>query len=306
MLKCACDAIAAALLDGVPVHQDNSIRLLCEKFLEDDGDQSDEAAARAKSLRCEFATALRKTLIERGIEAYKRSDQGEHVEENCFPPVRIEVRETAGRYLLGGSFSVGSASECDVQLYGDENILAVHCIAVAMPGGLILIDTSSGSKTVMSHRSSMRPLSQPTCGVSVVSGDERVTYSLSAHTTITVGPRNRDASRPDRMWNGVGLRSLFRPKSVGHVSLREGVVQYPLAPYMDGALDSICRSQGLEEIFRCKSLDISHLPPKARVRKGTHLSQVSTTFNSSTCLSSRSRSRSRSRSSECWCSPCYD
>eukprot|EP00913_Durusdinium_trenchii_P035403 g33130.t1 len=66
-------------------------------------------------------------------------------------PLRVEVRGTAGRALLDRSIAVGAKAECDVQVFGDEEVLPLQFLVCSLPCGHIIADISG--RTALAWRS---------------------------------------------------------------------------------------------------------------------------------------------------------
>lgn len=197
-LRAAAKTIVASLKSGEPLQESAPIMKLRDALLAESVDASDAAAARCARLRVELATALWQE-IRAHPNLIHLLDDG----EGMVPPVRVEVRGTAGRLVSDEAFCVGSADECDVQAYGDPTVLPLQLLAIALPGGVIIADFWSGGGTRMTWRNGGRapasPLSTPAQSAAfVIPHCERVILSIGSRTTIALGPCAEEVSRAKR------------------------------------------------------------------------------------------------------------
>eukprot|EP00406_Dinophysis_acuminata_P000071 CAMPEP_0179212002 /NCGR_PEP_ID=MMETSP0797-20121207/826_1 /TAXON_ID=47934 /ORGANISM="Dinophysis acuminata, Strain DAEP01" /LENGTH=341 /DNA_ID=CAMNT_0020917491 /DNA_START=87 /DNA_END=1113 /DNA_ORIENTATION=+ len=184
VLDSMAEAIAASLETGSQLGDDMLPLLLRDMLLEESEDASDEALARCIRLRSDLAVALQRAVAERrGVEASLAGGDGS-VPIRMAPPVRVEVRGTAGRHIIYDAFTVGSAPECDIQVYGDSTVHPLHCVVCSLPGGIVVADAwSDGCTSVAQHRGEQRQRA-----AFVLAHGERATVRVGARTTITVGP----------------------------------------------------------------------------------------------------------------------
>jgi len=107
-------------------------------------------------------------------------------------PVRLEVRQTAGRTMVEPAFVIGRAPENDVQTSGDPTVSRMQLLAISLPGGIIIADAWSSGGTRVVHRSSaskLFPSSVPTQrSAFILPHGERITILVGAKTTVTIGP----------------------------------------------------------------------------------------------------------------------
>jgi len=184
VLDSMAEAIAASLETGSQLGDDMLPLLLRDMLLEESEDASDEALARCIRLRSDLADALQRAIAERrGVEASLAGGDG-HIPARMAPPVRVEVRGTAGRHIIYDAFTVGSAPECDIQVYGDPAVHPLQCVVCSLLGGIVVADAwSSGCTSVEQHGGG--PWQS---AAFVLAHGERATIRIGARTTITVGP----------------------------------------------------------------------------------------------------------------------
>ncbi|CAK0828595.1 unnamed protein product [Prorocentrum cordatum] len=121
-------------------------RWLFNELLAHSEDESEAAAAACVRLRVRLAAALRDALARwPQAERLLCADAEDGEAPIGAPPVRVEVRGTAGRSLIFDAFTVGSAPECDVQAVGDDTVRPLHCVVLSMPGGVVVADFWSGA-----------------------------------------------------------------------------------------------------------------------------------------------------------------
>jgi len=177
MLDAVAAEIAGSLALGGPLQEGEPSRWLGEKLLAHCEDESDAVAAECVRLRVDLAAALR-TALARWPQAAILLRTGPR-ETSLVPPVRAEVRGTAGRSVVFDSFTVGSAPACDVQASGDGTVRPLHCVVISMPGGVAVADFWSGAAEkafVFQH-------------------GECITLHIGDKTTVGFGPDARKAIR---------------------------------------------------------------------------------------------------------------
>lgn len=184
VLMGAAEAIAASLIDGLPLEVVR-LRQLRDALLAENGDASPDAAQRCACLRRGLAKAVRQAVSERAGTSHFLSG-------GKAPPARVEVRNTAGRAMVSDSFAVGRAPECDVQTSGDATVSRLQCVAVSLPGGIVVVDawSSGGTRTVRRFgQANALPQSVPGRRMAfLVPHGERIVFMLGNRTTIALGP----------------------------------------------------------------------------------------------------------------------
>jgi len=205
------ESIVAALHDGTGFKDSESSGLLREAFLGECEDESEAVAARCAQLRHGLAAALRTACAARGAlnPLLVKPCRG-----TSPPPVRIEVRSTAGRHMTQGCFAVGSHPHCDVQVFGDAAVLPLQCVVVSLPGGIVVVDAWSrgGTQRVSDQYDGLMPpvLEGSACAFALPHG-QRATLRVGA-TIIALGP-----PRPRTPKRGVAApvasRVMARPKA---------------------------------------------------------------------------------------------
>jgi hypothetical protein len=177
MLNAVAVEIAESLALDRPLQVGEPSRWLYNELLAHSEDESEAVAAECLRLRVDLAAALRAALA--------RWPQAECLllagpsETSSAPPVRAEVRGTAGRTVIFDSFTIGSAPVCDVQAFGDDTVRPLHCVVISMPGGVVVAD--------------FRP--EAAEKAFVVLHGERLTLHIGDKTTVGLGPDARRARR---------------------------------------------------------------------------------------------------------------
>jgi len=196
VLRGAAAAVAAALSAGGAAGQlevTRQLQQLKEVLLNENPDASDQASARAASLRAGFASALRAELLERPLG--RKLLEG----PTRAPKVRVEVRQTAARFIQCEAFTMGRAAECDVQAAGDPTLSRLQLLVVSLPAGIVITDAWSGGGTRMVRRSGPQevlPASVPQHRTAIfVAHGERVTLLIGAKTNVTLGPIVEDVQK---------------------------------------------------------------------------------------------------------------
>lgn len=177
MLDAVASEIAESLALDRPLQDGEPSRWLYNELLAHSEDESEAEAAECMRLRVDLAAALRAALARwPQAECLLRAGAGE---TSSAPPVRAEVRGTAGRSMVFDSFTVGSAPECDVQAFGDDTVRPLHCMVISMPGGVVVADFQPGAAEkalVFLH-------------------GERLSLRIGDRTTVGLGPDARRARR---------------------------------------------------------------------------------------------------------------
>eukprot|EP00927_Polykrikos_kofoidii_P079257 TRINITY_DN76042_c0_g1_i1.p1 TRINITY_DN76042_c0_g1~~TRINITY_DN76042_c0_g1_i1.p1 ORF type:complete len:989 (+),score=205.67 TRINITY_DN76042_c0_g1_i1:26-2968(+) len=187
VLRGAAEAVAASLVDGAPLEPSRgALRDFRDALLAEHADADDAAAARCTKLRCGFSAALLAALS-------SRPKAGPLLLGEILPHVRVDVRGTAGRLMTSSAFSVGRASECDVQICGDFTVSRLQLLVVSLPRAIVVIDAWSSGGTRVVRRSSEvvgeLPSSTPSRRLAfVLAPDEQATLLVGMKTTVTVGP----------------------------------------------------------------------------------------------------------------------
>lgn len=180
MLKAVAAEIAESLALGRHLQEGMPSRWLFNELLAHSEDESEAAAAACVRLRVRLAAALRDALARwPQAERLLCADAEDGEAPIGAPPVRVEVRGTAGRSLIFDAFTVGSAPECDVQAVGDDTVRPLHCVVLSMPGGVVVADFWSGAAE----------------GAFVLQRGERITLHIGDSTTVGLGPDARKARR---------------------------------------------------------------------------------------------------------------
>jgi len=202
----ACDHHRASMLDAVaveiaeslaldmPLQKGEPSRWLCRELLAHSEDESEAVAAECFRLRVDLAAALRAALARwPQAECLLRAGPGE---TSSGPPVRAEVRGTAGRLVITESFTIGSAPECDVQAFGDDTVRPLHCVVISMPGGVVVAN--------------FQPEAAEKAFVFLYG--ERLTLHIGDRTTVGLGP---DARRARRQFQAKAQTSCRRASAQG-------------------------------------------------------------------------------------------
>jgi len=104
--------------------------------------------------------------------------------------VWVEVRQTAGREMHSRAFTVGRASECDVQVFGDGSVSRLHAIVVALPGRVLVLDLWSpfGTKVLDTRLGQMEESSSGrSCWRAIaVPYDKRTTLRIGERSNVTL------------------------------------------------------------------------------------------------------------------------
>mmetsp|Transcript_19406 Transcript_19406/g.51845 ORF Transcript_19406/g.51845 Transcript_19406/m.51845 type:complete len:294 (-) Transcript_19406:642-1523(-) len=201
VLQAVADAIAESLHGGDPLSNDALAEAFREAILAENADAGDEAEARCRALRDHLAEELRRALAAAPETAYLLQQRPGL--PSVPPSVRVEIRGTAGRSVLGNAFAVGNAAECEVQAVGDPTVKPVQCIVVPLPRGIVVADLWSGGGTRITWARSIgepaSPISAPAQRAAfIVPHGERVVLRIGARTTITLGPSAKKMSKLTR------------------------------------------------------------------------------------------------------------
>mmetsp|Transcript_101468 Transcript_101468/g.326082 ORF Transcript_101468/g.326082 Transcript_101468/m.326082 type:complete len:301 (+) Transcript_101468:45-947(+) len=200
LLKAVASELAEVLSsrDEAPPRSAALAEALRRALLANNADAGGEAAERCQALREVLASEVRKAIHAAAVPATLRLLRQGRGLPWPLPPVRVEIRNTAGRAVKGSAFCIGSAPECEVQLAGDEAVQPVHCLVVPLPGGIVVVDLGSDEGSRMSwHRSPLAvefaaasPSAPPErhSGAFAVAYGERTLLRFGARTTVTVGP----------------------------------------------------------------------------------------------------------------------
>eukprot|EP00931_Biecheleriopsis_adriatica_P116420 TRINITY_DN92059_c0_g1_i1.p1 TRINITY_DN92059_c0_g1~~TRINITY_DN92059_c0_g1_i1.p1 ORF type:complete len:770 (-),score=168.76 TRINITY_DN92059_c0_g1_i1:41-2350(-) len=203
VLRGAAEAIAASLNasaghggSAATMEATRQLIQLREVLLAENAAASDDAALRSASLRAGIAAALRTALTAQPQGSVFLTGS------TPSPKTRVEVRQTAARYMLSEAFTIGRAAECDVQTTGDVTASKLQMLAIALPGGIVLADAWSGNGTRMVRRSGpnhgVLPASVPQRRTAIfVPHGERVTLLTGAKTTVTIGPAVKDLPKEE-------------------------------------------------------------------------------------------------------------
>mmetsp|Transcript_4816 Transcript_4816/g.8320 ORF Transcript_4816/g.8320 Transcript_4816/m.8320 type:complete len:851 (+) Transcript_4816:64-2616(+) len=185
VLQTAAQVIVGSLVDDAPLSLGKELQQLREILLAEVPDAGEEALMRCKKLRQGLADAVR-------AELRKRPKAAPVVQGSEVLPVRLEVRQTAGRTMQAPAFVIGRAPENDVQMSGDPTVSRLQLLAISLPGGIIIADAWSSGGTRVVHRSSsskLFPSSVPNQrSAFILPHGERITMLVGAKTTITIGP----------------------------------------------------------------------------------------------------------------------
>jgi len=171
------------------------VEALEEILREHNADKNDEEAEKAREVRESLASTLRQALhLSNSYVAVKLLRQARDTPWPL-PPVRVEVRGTAGRSVRGSCFLIGSAAECEVQLFGDASVRPIHSLVFSLPGGLLVVDPltggqsrqADGGRMAVDSPSAEAEAPQPECFF-VFSRSHRRALTLGAKSTIAFGP----------------------------------------------------------------------------------------------------------------------
>lgn len=191
LLQAAAAAAAESLVRQSSLNNSALSEAVQEALLKENADAGDAAAARCKVLRSAFAKEICSALelIPETCELTAGWEFGEPS-----PPVRVELRGTAGRTMHTSAFAVGRAAECDVQAVGDETVLPVQCMVVSLPGAILVADFWSEGGTHMTWHTGAGESASPVPAAAkpaafVVEHGERTVLRIGARTTITLGPK---------------------------------------------------------------------------------------------------------------------
>mmetsp|Transcript_54626 Transcript_54626/g.96942 ORF Transcript_54626/g.96942 Transcript_54626/m.96942 type:complete len:933 (-) Transcript_54626:142-2940(-) len=196
VLQGSAETVAASLLDGLPLEVKRLIQLR-DALLAENALASDSSAERCACIRSGISSALQLAVGARGLSAAPLLLNAGLPDASALPKTRVEVRQTAGRAVLGQAFTVGRAPECDVQTSGDPTVSRLQFVAVWLPGGIVIADAWSSVGTRMIRRSALgKKLFASLPGqraAFIVPHGERVVLSIGSRTTVTLGPPDSTA-----------------------------------------------------------------------------------------------------------------
>lgn len=186
VLRAAAEAVAESLVSRTHLRNATLANALRSSLLAENADANQVAEAHCVAVRCAFAdevqcalSGLHGTCVEGAISG-------------PVPPVRIEIRGTAGRLVFMRAFTVGSAPECDVQVCGDPTVLPLRFVMVPLPCGIVVADFWSRGGVPVNrqpakdeHASALAPARST---ARIAAHDERSIIRIGARTTITLGP----------------------------------------------------------------------------------------------------------------------
>mmetsp|Transcript_126142 Transcript_126142/g.362835 ORF Transcript_126142/g.362835 Transcript_126142/m.362835 type:complete len:281 (-) Transcript_126142:142-984(-) len=152
------------------------------------------------------------------------------------PPVRVQVRGTAGRSVFGGAFTVGSGDGCDVQVRGDASVQATQLLVLSLSdargrGLCVVADAWSGGSTQLVARGRRGQDLVPCLGASlaeilIVEEGQRVELQIGDATTVTLEPLPvRAVPKPAPVAGDVAGCRSFRTASTGLGLSRAGTVR---------------------------------------------------------------------------------
>mmetsp|Transcript_13471 Transcript_13471/g.26465 ORF Transcript_13471/g.26465 Transcript_13471/m.26465 type:complete len:326 (-) Transcript_13471:112-1089(-) len=287
------ESIEAALHDGTSFKDSETSGLLREAFLAESEDESEAAAARCAQLRRGLAAALHTACAARGAlnPLLVKPRRG-----TCPPPVRIEVRNTAGRCMTQGSFAVGSHPYCDVQVFGDATVQPLHCVVVSLPGGIAVVDAWSrgGTERVSDQYDGPTPALREgsACAFTLPHG-QRATLRIGA-TVIALGP-----PRPRAPKRGTAAPLTSKVMARPRASTPQAAPKKPAAKLPSSALGSLAWLNAAERDKASRSTGCSSALDAASPLLSSSTSQstcgaASRSTSSSSSGPSRTMSRSRS------------
>jgi len=212
--KAVAETFVAALANSSLLANDISATLLSNTMLRESPDASDAAAIRYMVFRTDLTIAVR--------EALALHPRTEHlsVSGKTTPPVRVELRGTAGRFIQGGAFSVGSHPLCDVQVCGDTTVVPLQCVVVPLLSGILVADAWSPGGSRMTWWRAGGKAAAPELGCSqrqciMLPHGERIVFRLGQHTVMALGPpsscRANEAEAAMLPWaasDSLGMRLL--------------------------------------------------------------------------------------------------
>jgi len=287
------ESISAALNDGTGFQDSEICALLSSAFLGECEDESEAAATRCAQLRRGLAVALRNAFAARGtlnpllVKRFRGTSP---------PPVRIEVRNTAGRYMIRGSFAIGSHPYCDVHVFGDPTVLPLQCVIVSLPGGVVVVDAWSrgGTERVSDQYDGPMPhLHEGSACAFALPHGQRATLRVGA-TIITIGP-----PRPRTQKRGVAGPVASKVMSRPQTSTPQSPPMQPAAKLPSSALGSLGWLTAAERDKASRSTGCSSALDAASPLLTSSTSESScgdTSCSTSSSSSGQSRTMSRSRS----------
>jgi len=206
LFEAFAEAAVESLVSGLPFCDRSLSQAVSEAFRSENADAGDEAAARCSTLRAALAAAAYDALARRRAElpeaAWLLTSAAAFAGASpTGSGARVEVRGTAGRQVLAPAFALGCAAECDVQAVGDQTVPPVHCIAVALPGGVLVVDlclrpSARCSDDAQGDESPVALLTAaPQRAVFAVAWGKRVVHRIGARTRVAFGPSAAQAER---------------------------------------------------------------------------------------------------------------
>lgn len=200
--------VAASLLDGSDLEASNAAALIQEALL------AEGRALLQSQVDKVLSTALHCALVG-AMAAFSALPAGQAGLQELAPRVHVEVRGTAGQDVLGGVFTVGSAPECSVQVFGDPTVLPLQCVVFSLAAGIVVVDAWSQGCTQPIARGRRGqgciPVLAAACDAALlVLPDEKVVLQLGRKTTIALEQRRRPAPPQDTRWDEHGSKRARR------------------------------------------------------------------------------------------------
>jgi len=198
MIKSAAQSIAACVVNEEQLTDSGGLHLLYNALLAECMDESHAAALRCASLRGNIVVAMRVALSQLGGVGEVLANTSGKTDE--LTRVRVEVRGSAGRQMTQGAFTVGTAPECDVQVFGDPTVEPLQCLVIPLPGGTVVVDAWSGGATQVTCQWKRAIDGRPSVAhegrrTLILERHGRVVLSLGARTTIALGPGMKELCR---------------------------------------------------------------------------------------------------------------
>jgi len=198
MLKSAVQSIAACIVNEEQLTDSGGLHCLYNALLAECVDESDSAALRCASLRGNIVVAMLEALSQLGGVGKVLANTCGKTEE--LTRVRVEIRGSAGRQMTQGAFTVGTAPECDVQIFGDHTVQPLQCLVIPLPGGIVVVDAwpNGATKVMCQWKRSIdgRPgVAHEGHGTLILERNDRVVLSLGARTAIALGPGMKELCR---------------------------------------------------------------------------------------------------------------
>jgi len=295
-------ALAESLASGFPIADEGIAESIREVLFSESADASDEAAERCALIRTALAREVCETLRLDARTVHLLGEDGGDVDLSTWvpPPVRVEIRGTAGRLVSHGVFAIGSSPNCEVHLLGDASVLPLQCLVISLPGGIVTVDLWSDNGTCMNFHQRHGHAGETTSTVThknclLIAHGDRATFQVGQRTTVSFGPSAKKMQKKER--------KAAKHEKKHHKSKSHHDHSHNLSVELQPIEERACKLTPAE----IRALDLEaqeeamfgHTTKRRCVETGSsHGSHASTTFDVSGSLEGYTRTRSSSHDNE--------